>query len=70
MFRLGRFARAIGRRLQMGTHKLAGSSRVVLEGGEGGIHRLDQGLEGWEIAVVGFGPLDVAPEMLNRVVVR
>ena len=69
MFLLGRFARAIGCHLKVGTHELSDGSRVVLESGEGGVHRLDEGLEGREIAVVGLVALDVAPEMLNRVVV-
>lgn len=70
MFRLRGFANATRHGLKMGAEELPDRSRIVLKVGEGALHRRNQGLKGREVAVVGLSPLDVAPQMLNRVVIR
>lgn len=67
MFRLCRIARAIGSLLQIRAHELAYRDRVVLERTQSGLDLLHQRLKGGEVAVVGLGALDVAPEVLDRV---
>lgn len=56
--------------LKIRPHELTYGSRVMLERSHALLDGLDQGLEGGEIAVVGLVALDVAPQMLDGIIVR
>lgn len=70
MFRLGGGASAEGSLLKVRPNELAHREGVKLKRAQPSLDGFNQALEGRKVAIVGLVTLDVAPQVLNRVVVR